>query len=84
VTVSGGCHGHLGNWCRNGFKVGPDYCQPAAPVAAEWIDAYDERLRQELPDDPAWWLVFNDPILDELIEETYGHRSRRLRFSPAL
>ena len=71
ITISGGCQGHLGNWCRNGFKVGPDYCKPAAPVACDWIDAYDERVRQELPDNPAWWTVFNDPILNGLIEDTY-------------
>ena len=70
-VASCGCQGYMGNWCRNGFKVGPDYCKPAAPVACDWIDAYDERVRQELPDNPAWWTVFNDPILNGLIEDTY-------------
>ena len=26
-------------WVQNGFKVGPEYCRPPAPVAAEWIQA---------------------------------------------
>lgn len=51
--------------------VGPDYLQPVAPVARDWIDAYDERIRTEFPENPQWWQVFNDPILDELIQETY-------------
>ncbi|MGI9430536.1 MAG: hypothetical protein ACR2NM_17885, partial [Bythopirellula sp.] len=72
LTANAGCQGHLGNWCHNGCKVGPDYCKPAAPVACDWIDAYDERVRQELSDDPAWWLTFGDPVLNGLIEETYS------------
>ena len=71
LTTSTGCVGHLRNWCRNGFKVGPDYCKPAAPVACDWIDGYDDQIRQELTDNPAWWTVFNDPILNGLIEDTY-------------
>ncbi|MGI9428076.1 MAG: efflux transporter outer membrane subunit, partial [Bythopirellula sp.] len=70
LTANTGCVGHLRNWCKNGFKVGPDYCKPAAPVACDWIDAYDERVRQEFSDNPAWWTVFNDPVLNGLIEET--------------
>ncbi len=71
LLASSGCQGSLGNWCRNGFRVGPDYCKPAAPVACEWIDAYDERVRQELPDNSAWWTVFQDPILNGLMDDTY-------------
>lgn len=54
-----------------GFKVGPDYCKPAAPVADAWIDEYDDRVRTELPNYADWWSVFNDPVLDRLMEETY-------------
>ena len=70
LFTSTGC-APLQNWYRNGFKVGPNYCKPAATVASDWIDGYDDRIRQELTDNPAWWLVFNDPVLDGLIEDTY-------------
>ncbi len=70
LLVLGGC-GPLKNWHHNGFKVGPNYGRPAAPVADAWIDAYDQRVRSELPAYPAWWEVFNDPRLNELAQSTY-------------
>ena len=32
-------------YIHNGFKVGPNYCPPPAPVECHWIDAVDKRLR---------------------------------------
>jgi NodT family efflux transporter outer membrane factor (OMF) lipoprotein len=63
--------GSCKNYVDNGFKVGPEYCKPAAPVADSWIDQYDERVRRELPNYADWWSVFNDPVLDRLMEDTY-------------
>src|SRR5215210_3154082 len=34
--LSSGCG--LGEWARNGFKVGPNYKTPPAPIASQWID----------------------------------------------
>jgi len=68
------CKDYVGScksYVHNGFKVGPEYCKPAAPVADSWIDEYDERVRTELPNYADWWAVFNDPVLDGLMEETY-------------
>ena len=53
---------------RNGFKVGPNYCKPAAPVAEHWIDYADARVISEPQNNWAWWLTFNDPILNELVQ----------------
>lgn len=55
----------------NGFKVGPNYSPPPAPVETQWIDADDERVRSETDDLSAWWKVFNDPVLDDLICTAY-------------
>ena len=54
-------------YVNNGFKVGPNYSRPAAAVAPEWIDAADERVRSESDDLSAWWRVFDDPVLDNLV-----------------
>ena len=54
-------------YVSNGFKVGPNYCKPVAPVAADWIDAGDARIREEAPSLERWWTVFNDPALDALV-----------------
>ena len=67
--VSSGCS--LPDWARNGFKVGPNYCPPPAPVASEWIDAADPRIKSEPADLAAWWQVFGDPVLNQLIESAY-------------
>ncbi len=59
------------DWWRNGFKVGPEYCRPAAPVAEDWIDSTDVRVRSESSDNSHWWTVFNDPILNTLVVNAY-------------
>jgi NodT family efflux transporter outer membrane factor (OMF) lipoprotein len=61
-----GCDG-LGQWCRNGFKVGPDYSTPPATTAEHWIDADNPRLKSLEKSNPQWWTAFNDPILDSLV-----------------
>src|SRR5262245_49909359 len=69
LLILPGCH--LREWVRNGFKVGPNYCRPQAPVASEWIDYQDPRVKSEEGDISAWWRVFNDPVLNKLIEMSY-------------
>ncbi len=56
------------DYFANGFKVGPDYRRPAAPVADGWIDAADPAVLSEPPNDAAWWRTFNDPVLDTLVQ----------------
>jgi NodT family efflux transporter outer membrane factor (OMF) lipoprotein len=73
--LSGCCHlpgGRCRDWWRNGFKVGPNYCPPAAPVASEWIDYADPRVKSEEEHLGHWWTVFNDPTLNALIQTAYG------------
>jgi len=62
----------LGEYVRNGFKVGPAYGEPSAPVAPDWIDAADVRVRKDSDDLSRWWSVFNDPVLSELVCQAYG------------
>jgi NodT family efflux transporter outer membrane factor (OMF) lipoprotein len=54
-------------YVANGFKVGPNYRQPPAPVADNWIEAADKRVREQPDDLSKWWTVLNDPVLDRLI-----------------
>ena len=56
---------------RNGFKVGPNYCPPVAPVASQWIDSADPNVSSEPAKVDAWWNTFNDPVLDSLIYTAY-------------
>ncbi|HKI31019.1 MAG TPA: efflux transporter outer membrane subunit [Gemmataceae bacterium] len=61
----------LDDYVHNGFKVGPNYKRPPAPVAEHWIDAADVRVRSEEADDSHWWTVFNDPALNDLVQTAY-------------
>ena len=68
--AASGCTG-LKQWTQNGFKVGPDHTPPAASVATEWIDHSDPRIKSTPAQDCAWWTVFNDPVLNWLIDTAY-------------
>lgn len=57
------------------MMIGPNYTRPAAPTAAHWRDAegaptaaVDAEAPAPPADSPAWWTVFDDPILIELVE----------------
>jgi NodT family efflux transporter outer membrane factor (OMF) lipoprotein len=70
VFLTSGCSttGPL-EYIQNGFKVGPNYGKPSAPVASEWIEANDPNVHKSHLQD--WWAVFNDPALDALIRSAY-------------
>jgi NodT family efflux transporter outer membrane factor (OMF) lipoprotein len=67
LSLASGCH--LGQWVENGFKLGPNYKPVDAAVAENWIDDDDPRVLAEPPMYEDWWSVFNDPQLNEMIEE---------------
>ncbi len=58
-------------WWRNGLKVGPNYGRAPAPVADRWIDADNPSVISEATDYSCWWTVFNDPVLNQLVEVAY-------------
>ncbi len=61
----------LEQYIHNGFKVGPNYHRPPAPVAHNWIDVADPRVHPDPPIEYGWWKVFNDPVLCKLVEMAY-------------
>ena len=65
-----GCTG-VREYVHNGFKVGTNYKRPAAPVADEWIDSQSLRISSERGDYRDWWTVFNDPVLNRLVQTAY-------------
>lgn len=62
---------NLSEWRHNGYKVGPNYCKPPAPVASEWIDSKSKELIPSTTDLSGWWSVFQDPKLNALVEQAY-------------
>jgi NodT family efflux transporter outer membrane factor (OMF) lipoprotein len=70
LFLAGGCvtTGPL-DWVHNGFKVGPNYSKPPAPVAQEWIEARNAQVQARHIED--WWVVFQDDTLNSLIASSY-------------
>lgn len=48
--------------------VGPDFVKPAAPVAKGWIEEGHSKVKTDGTNYSDWWTVFNDPVLNTLIE----------------
>jgi NodT family efflux transporter outer membrane factor (OMF) lipoprotein len=69
VFLNCGCTS-LHEWYDNGFKVGPNYKKPPAPVASEWIDSQSPAVVSK-GEVKLWWTVFHDPKLNELIDAAY-------------
>ena len=51
--------------------VGPDFTPPEADLAPEWLESRDARVRKEHPEYKNWWRVFDDPVLENLVETAY-------------
>ena len=69
LVAAGGCN--LSQWAHNGFKLGPNYCRPVAPLAEDWIQSDDPRVLDQPPLYDDWWGVFNDPALNNLVQIAY-------------
>lgn len=63
----GGCG--LGEWASNGFKVGPNYKKPEAATASAWMDYQQPAIKSAQTDLSKWWGIFNDPVLNSLVDE---------------
>ena len=61
----------FGEYLHNGLKVGPNYATPPAPVAAQWIEVNDKRVRTQEDNLAGWWTVLNDPLLNQLMVSAY-------------
>src|SRR5215475_1245507 len=58
LVNSSGCTS-IRDYVRQGFRVGPDYKEPPAAVAPNWIDGNDKRVKAGWDDLCQWWKVFN-------------------------
>ena len=49
-------------------SVGPNFETPETPVASQWVETDDAMISNQPADHPEWWKVFNDPVLNQLVE----------------
>jgi NodT family efflux transporter outer membrane factor (OMF) lipoprotein len=54
-----------------GCKVGPDYVEPRAPIADQWVASADPKLDRGKDVATRWWEVLDDPILNDLVGMAY-------------
>lgn len=82
AALSTGCSS-LSRWWDNGCKVGPNYVEPQAIVSDRWESTNAPQIRGDQEPLAAWWMQFNDPVLNDLVEvsiaqnldlRTTGHR----------
>lgn len=52
------------------IKVGPDYSPPAVAVMENWLDT-GQPVIERGGVDQAWWTVFDDAVLNRLVETAY-------------
>jgi outer membrane protein TolC len=55
--------------------VGPEFVKPEADLPAGWSTEAGGLLQTSPVEQPRWWLVFNDPLLNELIETAWQNNN---------
>ncbi|NRA20508.1 MAG: efflux transporter outer membrane subunit [Oceanospirillaceae bacterium] len=48
--------------------IGPNFEKPAVVAPEDWSELSDDRLDVSAIKESKWWLVFNDPILNQLVD----------------
>jgi len=51
--------------------VGPDFVKPDAPLLEKWTETQVPGLSAGETDYSRWWHVFDDPVLNNLVEKAY-------------
>jgi NodT family efflux transporter outer membrane factor (OMF) lipoprotein len=58
-------------WLSGCAMVGPDYVKPTPPEPKKWLESDNSRIESTETDFSQWWSVFNDPVLNTLVETAY-------------
>ena len=62
----------LASFASGCTTLGPDYERPGASVSRQWIDIDAPRVNRAPADLADWWTVFEDPVLNSLVEKAYS------------
>ena len=55
----------------SGCMVGPNYQVPETRINKTWIEEAEFGVKRDTAVDTEWWKVFDDPVLDALVEDAY-------------
>ena len=53
------------------IMIGPDYVRPSAPIATDWRETNEPAVKHEPAEISTWWTVFQDSVLNTLVETAY-------------
>ncbi len=51
-----------------GCAVGPDYIRPKTDTTDAWLESPDSRISADPVDYGSWWTLFEDPVLNQLVQ----------------
>ena len=51
--------------------LGPDFKQPEAKVETQWLESNDPVIQSGDANYADWWTLFNDPVLNTLVQQAY-------------
>jgi hypothetical protein len=51
--------------------LGPDFETPAAAIEAQWLEQDNQTLQTSAAVNSEWWKLFNDPVLNTLVQQAY-------------
>ncbi len=51
--------------------VGPDYVKPTTKEPTQWLESSDPKIASKEVDFSDWWTVFNDPVVNKLVDTAY-------------
>lgn len=49
--------------------LGPDFETPVTQTSEDWTEVDQSKITDQPASHPEWWTVFNDPVLNQLIEK---------------
>ena len=54
-----------------GCLLGPNFESPPVGIADKWMEEANKSVDRRVADHRDWWTVFNDPVLNDLIQLAY-------------
>jgi len=51
--------------------LGPDFETPVADIEAQWLERDSQTLQTSAAVNSEWWKLFNDPVLNTLVQQAY-------------
>jgi NodT family efflux transporter outer membrane factor (OMF) lipoprotein len=72
LIVAGGVCAVAGILVSGCTTLGPDFSKPKVAEPDDWLESQDKAISSAPLEHSQWWKVFDDPVLDKLVETAYA------------